>query len=257
MVRHHQQFIGAILLLAVWIMAFIGDAAANNLTITLIVNPSRSDVSLGAEPIALTARAIGKDLTYSWKLLGPGKLEGEGTSVFYVLPEKIEGKSAQALITVTVKDETGQETTESMTFNILAQKGMSRTTKIALGVGAAAAAGGGIALIAGGGDDDDDSDGGNGEYTIVGLWYFWRGTEETYSYGTISFDGDQNSGSYTRIDEEVHETSPGTYLVEGTRITMDETDEIWSGIFMSPTELQGTWYRVENPDIKGDWGAER
>lgn len=41
---------------------------------------------------ATTQRARGENLTYKWEFLGPGKLDGERSAVFYILPEKIEGK---------------------------------------------------------------------------------------------------------------------------------------------------------------------
>ncbi len=261
MLQHHQRFAVAVIMLAVYMMAMVGEGIAEDLSIKLVVNPSKTDVYLDSDPIALTARVKGKNLEYEWKLLGPGELEGKGSSVFYILPEKIEGDSEQALITVTVKDESGEEVTESVTFNILPKekstgKGMSKGTKIGIGVGAAAALGGGIALMAGGGDDDDDDDG-DAEYNIVGAWWFERGTGDTYGYGNIQFDGSAFNGTYTRIDENINETVRGTYLIEGTNVSMDEPDEIWTGIFTGLNAIQGTWQRKDNPDMKGSWGLTR
>jgi hypothetical protein len=151
-------------------MVLVGQGVAQEPSIKLVMNPSKTDVYLGSDPIALTLRVKGKNLTYEWKLLGPGKLEGTGSSVFYILPEKIDGESEQALITVTVTDESGEETAESVTFNILAKKeesqskGMSNTTKIALGAVAVAGLGGGIAITV-----DDD-----GLRCSRRCWAWWR-----------------------------------------------------------------------------------
>jgi len=120
MFRHTQQLVLALVLLAVNIVVLSGECLATAPAIRLVVNPNKTDVALGSGPIALTARARGKNLTFSWELLGPGELDGKGSAVFYVLPEKIEGSSARALITVTVTDESAQEMTESVTFNLLA-----------------------------------------------------------------------------------------------------------------------------------------
>jgi len=120
MFRHTQKFVIVLVFLTVNIGLLSGECFAAAPAIRLVVNPNKTDVALGSGPIALTARARGKNLTYTWELLGPGELDGKGSAVFYVLPDKIEGSSARALITVTVTDESGQEMTESVTFNLLA-----------------------------------------------------------------------------------------------------------------------------------------
>ena len=160
----------ALLLSVLHILVVCGEGYAAP-TVKLIVSPNKTDVYLGSDSIVLTAKASGANLKYTWSLQGPGEVEGEGAAVFYKLPEKIEGESAQAVVTVTVTDEKGEETTDSFTFNILKKeepkpavaqpksepaekKGMSTTTKIAIGAGAAAAVGLGVALLANGGGDD-------------------------------------------------------------------------------------------------------
>ncbi len=166
MVRRGLKFSLALVLIVAHITLLVGSGYAAEPSVRLIVNPNKTDVDLGSDPIALTAKATGSNLTYAWEVKGPGKIDGEGSAVFYVLPNKIKGKSEQALVTVTITDAAGQETTETVTFNILAKttsstpakQGMSRNTKIAIGVGGAALLGGGIAALAGGGDDDDDDD---------------------------------------------------------------------------------------------------
>lgn len=180
----------AVILIASYMVLLFGEGYAATPTVKLVVDPDTTDVYVGSEPISLTAEASGSGLTFRWELRGPGKLEGTGSAMFYTLPDKIEGESARAIITVTVTDEAGQETIEGVTFTILARKtpaqeespkptkkGMSKTTKIALGVGAAAALGGGIALLAGGGDDDNGGGPFSGtfraEYTTEGGQVYW------------------------------------------------------------------------------------
>jgi hypothetical protein len=146
-------------------MVLFGEGYAAAPTVKLIVNPDTTNVYVGSEPISLTAEVTGSGLTFRWELRGPGKIEGKGPAISYIVPETMKKASARATITVTVTDEAAQETTETFTFTILAKekspkpakKGMSRTTRIALGVGAAALLGGGIALFADGDDDDDDN----------------------------------------------------------------------------------------------------
>lgn len=177
MVQHAHTTIISVILLAVHCIVLAGTCSAEDLTVKLVINPKKTDVYLGSAPIALTAKAKGKNLTFTWELVGPGTLEGKSSAMFYTLPEKIDGTSAQALITVIVIDETGQELRESVTFNILpriptptstpsptptptpattptAKRGIGTGTKVALGAGAVAALGGGITLALGGGDDE-------------------------------------------------------------------------------------------------------
>lgn len=151
----------AVLLSVLHVLVVCGEGYAAP-TVKLIVSPNKTDVYLGSDSIVLTAKASGTNLTYQWSLQGPGEIEGEGAAVFYKLPKTIEGESAQAVVTVTVTDEKGEETTDSFTFNILKKeepkpvatpekksepqkkKGMSTTTKIAIGAGAVV----GLGLIA-------------------------------------------------------------------------------------------------------------
>ena len=94
MVRHYQRFAVVLLVLVLYTGVLIGECYAADMSIELIMNPSKTDVYLGSDPIALSAKVKGKNLAYNWELLGPGRLEGKGSSVFYILPEKIEGESA-------------------------------------------------------------------------------------------------------------------------------------------------------------------
>jgi len=171
MYRKNRKLTSIVLLVCLSTMLLPMEGFAAVPTVKIVVSPNQTDINAGSEPIALTAQATGADLKYEWTLNGPGKIDNTDLpAVFYVVPEEISGKSAQAVVTVTITDKTGQETTESITFNILAssdqekpsasqsepKKGMSRNTKIALGVGALAAVGGITAVVAGGGGDGGD-----------------------------------------------------------------------------------------------------
>jgi hypothetical protein len=171
----------AVTLIVSHMLLLVGNVYAEAPSVRLIANPNKTDIYVGSEPAALTAKASGTGLKFKWELQGPGRIEGTGSAVFYYVPDKIEGESAQALITVTVSDDAGQETTETFTFNILAKdmstpaaspetekKGMSRTTMIAAGAGAGLALVVGIAALSGGGDDGDSG----GPLSVAGVWKF-------------------------------------------------------------------------------------
>lgn len=168
-----QKICSAATLVCFCMMLLAQASHAVSPTVKIVVNPSKTTIYAGTEALVLTAQTSGEDLTYRWTLQGPGKLDNTNLpAVFYFVPETIDGESAQAVITVTVSDKSAQEVTESMTFQILTAKektpsleeqplenssGMSSTTKIALGVGAAGVLGAGVALAVGGGSDDSDN----------------------------------------------------------------------------------------------------
>lgn len=185
--------------------------------VRLIVNPNKTDVEVGSDPVALTAKATGSGLQFTWTLQGPGRIEGTGAAIFYHVPEMIEGKSAQAMVTVVVKDESGQETTETHSFNILAPEdamaekaaaapepektGMSRNTKIAIGAGAAAAAAGAAILAFGGDDDDDDEKNFSGTFKgEAGSDVTDRGNTYTWTY-TLNLQQSGNAITGTIVKE--------------------------------------------------------
>lgn len=264
MLQRSQKFAVTVIVLVIYMMTLVGQGFAQDSGIKLVMNPSKTDVYLGSDPIALTARVKGKNLAYEWKLLGPGKLEGKGSSVFYILPDTIEGESEQALITVTVTDESGEETTESVTFNILAKektasKGMSKTTKIALGAVAVAGLGGGIALAAGGGGDGDGSGGGDTTDNIVGTWFYRQDDPEwnAVADGTITFTGSETSGTFTQLDNVNYATYNGSYTVEGSHVTITGSVFILTGVFTTSSRMDGTWHRVDNSEMRGTWWAEK
>lgn len=152
----------ALILIFVHLMFAAGDIYAEALSVSLRANPDMTELTVGADPIALIAKATGAGLQFRWELQGPGKIEGSGPAIFYYAPQTIEGKSEKAMVIVVVKDQSGQEITDAYTFTILAKEGeisekaivpvpektgMSRNTKIAIGAGAAAAAAGAAVLL--------------------------------------------------------------------------------------------------------------
>jgi len=200
----------AVVLIASHIMLLVGDGYAAAPTVKLIVNPNKTDVYVGSESVALTAKASGSGLQFKWELQGPGKIEGTGSAVFYNIPDEIEGESARAMITVTVTDEAGQETTETVTFNILAskipekeevpepakpaKKGMSTGKKVAIGVGAAALVGGGVAaVLALTGDDDKKEPSFTGTFTLETVGYL----NGYVTYDRFTFNLTQSDSSIT------------------------------------------------------------
>ncbi len=223
-------------------------------SVKLIVNPNKTDVYVGSDPTALTAKASGTGLKFAWKLQGPGRIEGSGSAIFYHIPESVDGKSAQALITVTVTDDAGQETTETFTFNILAKEtattpatpaepkkeGMSTTTKIAIGAGAAVLVGGAIALASSGGSDD------NKLPFELGLWNL------TFDW---SCDGNPGSTTWNFKDDKTFEDSGGyygTWAVNGKQITVTYSNGTrYSGTIDSA----GTYMYGTITDVDGGGGC--
>lgn len=195
MYRTSRKFISILVIIAFSILCIVTEGYAIVVvpTVKLIVNPNRTDLEAGADPITITAQASGINLTYTWELLGPGEIEGAGSNVIFLAPEQITRDTIPTRVTVIVVDEAGQEASASVTFNILRSstqkapsgpiepaiesgarpesKGMSRTTRIALGVGAAAALGAGIAMLDSDGDDDNGSSG-EGTLSVSGVWSF-------------------------------------------------------------------------------------
>lgn len=220
MCKKVQKCTSIILLVFLSSFWFSGESYPADPKVRIIVNPNTTEVEAGAEPLALTAQAIGTKLKYKWTLIGFGKISAADLpAVFYTPPTQINGKSAQAVVTVTITDNSGQETTASVTFNIspnpeqkeqtppkeskATKKGMSKTTKIALGAGAVAALGGGIALaVIGSGDDDSSS---KQAQIII------RSDPDPVPYGGISDDG-SNFWRWTLYVEE--KAGVGATIVE-------------------------------------------
>jgi hypothetical protein len=163
MCAQYVKRVVALILMLAHVMLAAGDIYAEALSVSLRANPEVAEVAVGADPIALIAKATGAALQFRWELQGLGKIEGSGSAIFYYAPQTIEGQSARTMVTVIVTDQSGQEARETYTFTILAPEaeeiaettvvpapektGMSRNTKIAIGAGAAAAAVGAAVLL--------------------------------------------------------------------------------------------------------------
>lgn len=119
MLRKHVKRLIVFLVITMSILAMFTEGYATGPDVTLVVNPKATEIHAGAGKIVITVDATGKNLTFTWKLSGPGKLEEEGAAAFYLPPEKIDQKSASAVVTVTVKEPSGQATIKSVTFTIL------------------------------------------------------------------------------------------------------------------------------------------
>lgn len=109
-----------LLIFIVWGGGFLGNHSfASAPSIRLIANPNTTEIRVGSDPIAITAKVAGKNLQYAWKLFGPGKIEGQGSAIFYIPPETIEGNLTEAMLTVSVTDTDGLVDMESVTFRIM------------------------------------------------------------------------------------------------------------------------------------------
>lgn len=85
------------------------------------MSPANTEIRAGSEAIAFTVKASGSKLTYQWTLQGEGTLQDPTTqpAVFYTPPQQIDTGSAQVIISIIVKDDQGNEATESMLLRIL------------------------------------------------------------------------------------------------------------------------------------------
>jgi hypothetical protein len=88
----------------------------------IIVNPEVVEVSVGSKLIPLKIHQIErKNCSYKWELNGPGNFEGDLTQpvLFYKPPATIEGNEVGVIITVRIKNQTGQEIVESLLLKIV------------------------------------------------------------------------------------------------------------------------------------------
>lgn len=203
MLRRSVRLAIVVVVITSYLLVLCGSGSAAAPTVKLVVDPAITHLYVGTESISLTAEATGSEVTFIWELQGPGKIKGKGAEISYIVPETIKGTSTQATIIVTVTDDAGQETTETVTFDILAKeeslkpakKGMS--TKVILGAGAAALLGGGIALAVSGSDDGGDDNG-----PFAGTWkrewvdQFDSGTPAYYT-GTLNLEQKKRETSVT------------------------------------------------------------
>lgn len=229
MCRTYQKLISLVVVISFSVLLLVEKGYAAAPTVKLVISPDTTEVSVGAEPIAIATQASGSNLAYTWELLGPGSIEGEGPAVFYHVPDTLEKDSARAIITVTVIDGEGQQTTETAIFTIRARstqeqpaasaskvnidlsdlsqgeppadepesKGMSKRTKIIIGgVATAAAIGGGIALLMGGDDEKRDEKSGPFTGTFRGEFVGQTDSGET-TYDTVTFTLTQSGNAIT------------------------------------------------------------
>lgn len=121
MCRTYQKLISLVVVVSFSMLFLSGEGYAAAPTVKLVIYPDTPELAVGAEPIAIAAQASGLNLTYTWELLGPGRIEGEGPAVFYHVPDTLEEDSARVMITVTVTDGEGQEITETVVLTIRAR----------------------------------------------------------------------------------------------------------------------------------------
>lgn len=118
----YKNFIRMMITAITSISCFMGISSYAVPTIQKIgMSPANTDILAGSEAIALTVKASGAKLTYQWILQGQGTLQEPTTmpAVFYTPPPKLETESAQVMISVIVKDEQGEEATESVSLRII------------------------------------------------------------------------------------------------------------------------------------------
>lgn len=112
--------------IAAWIALFSAlavlfapeDAAA--ISLKVVVNPNVAALKLGDGPIIVSVKSQEKNLTYRWELSGPGRLQGQGPAVQYLLPAQLDAASASVVIAVTVTNQAGEERREHVEFAVTA-----------------------------------------------------------------------------------------------------------------------------------------
>lgn len=104
-------------------LLFVLDSAFAQPVVEVHIEPDLRTLYLdtGIQEILLEARVSNPDVHFTWKLEGPGELLGDLDSPgnIYSLPERIQGDSAQVIITLTVTDQQGYEVTRNLVFQIL------------------------------------------------------------------------------------------------------------------------------------------
>ena len=74
MFRKQMKLFITIFVMFFYLLFVGGDVLyAQGPTVKLIVNPNKTDVFVGADPVALTAKATGTGLQFTWELQGPGR----------------------------------------------------------------------------------------------------------------------------------------------------------------------------------------
>ncbi len=123
--------------LTMWLIAWswlvvTPEYAAQELTVEFTIEPNVRVFSLiesdppRVEPkdIEMTTRTTaGQNVTFQWKLQGPGTLEGDVTDpvIYYVPPTSIPKETAEVIISLTVKDSEGRKALKQETFMLKKQ----------------------------------------------------------------------------------------------------------------------------------------
>ncbi|GAK54126.1 serine/threonine protein kinase [Candidatus Moduliflexus flocculans] len=112
--------------IAAWITLFSALAVlsvsenAAAISLKVVVNPNVATLKLDDGPIIVSVKSQEKNLTYRWELSGPGRLQGQGPAVQYLLPAQLDAASASVVIAVTVTNQAGEERREQVEFAITA-----------------------------------------------------------------------------------------------------------------------------------------
>jgi hypothetical protein len=87
----------------------------------IVMSPTKTEIPVGSDSVALTVKASGSNLEYEWILQGVGSLQEPTTkpAVFFIPPESIDKGAVQVMISIVVSDDQGQEATESIIFKIV------------------------------------------------------------------------------------------------------------------------------------------
>ena len=123
MCREHLKLsiVFAVIAINIVVLSIGGGAVAP--AVEFMVNPQTKITYSGSGKIEIAEKTLGSDFMFILKLNGLDEFVDEGTTVLYTFPEKMRKKSVQTTVTVTVTDEKGQKTTETLTFTILAKPG--------------------------------------------------------------------------------------------------------------------------------------
>ncbi len=164
------RYIAAGMIFAFGIFCFEQNGLAQSSQITILASPHQTSYHAGGMPITFSVQTSIFDPEVTWKLIGPGELEGNGRSTVYTPPKNIDRESIPITVTAIVRTTVGREESATFKFSLLpalpqVKAGMGTGTKVVIGVGALAAVGGGVALAMRGDDEDDLLD-------VAGEWVF-------------------------------------------------------------------------------------
>jgi len=158
-------------LLVMFIFTWCGPAPAAGPWVKIVISPLQTEYESDTM-VYLTTDSGGTDLEFTWRLVGPGSLQGTGASVVYNPPATLDASSVPIEVTLVVRDKLGREAADAVKFAIIPAvpdaPALSTGTKIALGAGGVALVGGGVALAFLTGDDDSD----DGSLPVFGNWEF-------------------------------------------------------------------------------------